>query len=112
MVYPGNCNICGSLLVFKAQGRSGNLMFQCPQCDVNPYLTKCWECHCKVDSRDCKPSQIPGMAYHCKHCGYDLSWWKVKKKLLKVDQLRQMEMYYCGTCTSVPESMRYRERRF
>ncbi len=41
-----------------------------------PYITQCWNCQDKIDSRVNLRSSNYRMGYICNHCGKDLSEWR------------------------------------
>jgi len=73
------CNTCGSPM--EVVEECGNVqILSCLYCDrwnqiprsPKPYINKCWNCHWRIDSRNCPKSDLPDMGYHCLNCGEDL----------------------------------------
>lgn len=61
-----------------------------PQEDPPEYENHCWNCSAPVDSETCRKSKIPNMGYHCNACGKDLFEYKMKKGLIKSEDLAQI----------------------
>ena len=75
------------------QGCNGPIMGYPPECccglpEEDPkntsYINHCWNCGTKIDSACCVESSTPGMGYHCKLCGEDLTKWKRNMGLIPV----------------------------
>ena len=78
-----NCLKCGSEME-----NLGGSAYACIFCDMpgepeRRYEDVCWNCGKKIDSKYCNKSLTPGMSYHCKYCGHDLTGWKIRKGIIK-----------------------------
>ena len=90
----------------------GSFVGACMYCDLPQesegfaiYQNHCWNCNWGIDSRFNVPSEIPGMGYICKHCGKDLSEWKLRKGLITLTELFRLKgVARCFTVTGVPTS--------
>lgn len=107
---------CGAELIEIERCGSAFIM-ACMYCDLPQeedsfyiYQNHCWNCGYGIDSRFCKPSNIPGMGYHCNTCGKDLTEWKLRQGLITAQQLIQLQggTPLCYTATNVQNQAIYR----
>ncbi len=82
-----NCLKCGSEME-----NLGGAAYACIFCDMpgepeRRYEDHCWNCGEKIDSKYCNKSLTPGMSYHCRYCGHDLTGWKIKHGIIKPGDL-------------------------
>ena len=78
------CSKCGTELV-----NVGGAAWACVVCDMpgepeHSYKNWCWNCPEEINSEYCNKSLTPGMGYHCRSCGEDLTGWKIKKGIIPV----------------------------
>jgi hypothetical protein len=76
LIQNGFCKCGTKLLIIDDHGC-------CPHCDMpepedQHYRNHCWNCQFPIDSVYCDKSKVPGMGYHCAHCGKDLTEYKAK----------------------------------
>ncbi len=89
------CSKCQRKELLEIEISPGHFIGTCNYCDAPDYiyLSHCWKCKTKIDSRVCTLSKLPDMGYYCPNpnCQKDLSELKISRGEITLPQLMTLQ---------------------